>query len=120
MNTLVKNTPETAVTKILSIGMTAHSGIVGDKDDLFILELTDQELTPKQGTQILYELAKVTAKLTGKPFVTWQDVQVDLNFNQTGKAMVFHKYFNPHLWDGEIIYCSPNDKLIEYVKTRCK
>ena len=116
MNALEIIAQKSAVAKILSIGMTAHSGIVGDKDDLFILEPIDQDLDFKQKTRILYELAKVT----GKSFVSWQPVQVYLNFNLTGKIMVFQEHFDPRLWDGDVIRCTPNDKLIEYVKNACK
>ena len=116
MNTLAINTQQSAVTTPLLIGMTAHSGIIGDKDDLFILEPTDHELNAKQGVRTLYELAK----LTGKRFVSWQPVQVDLNFNQTGTIMVFHEFFGSWVWTDDVIRCTPNEKLIEHVKSGCK
>ena len=77
MKALEVNTQQSAVSTPLLVGMTAHSGVVGDKDDLFILEPTNQELSTEQGVQTLYELAK----LTGKSFMSWRPVQVDLNFN---------------------------------------
>lgn len=117
METLQIVPQQSAVDNLLLTGMTAHTGIVGDKDDLFVLDAkTSQELSFEQGRLVCYELAK----LTGNSFVSWQPVKVDINFNQTGKPMIFHEYFGQYPCEGEVIHCTPSDKLIEYVKTRCK
>ncbi len=117
METLEIVPQKSAVGNLLLTGMTAHTGIVGDKDDLFVLDAkTSQELSFEQGRLCCYELAK----LSGKGYGSWQPVQVDLNFNQTGQLMILHKHYNPFPCSGEVIHCTPSDTLIEYVKTRCK
>lgn len=117
METLEITPQQSAVGNLLLTGMTAHTGIVGDKDDLFVLDAkTSKELNFEQGRLCCYELAK----LSEKSYTRCQPVQVDLNFNQTGQLMILQKHFNPFPCSGEVIHCTPSDKLIEYVKTRCK
>ncbi len=104
------------VSKLL-IGITVHTGIRGDKDDLLVLDpKIAQSLSYEQGIEALIQFGK----LTGKDFGSFQKVQVDLNFNQTGKLMILQEYYNPRSCEGEVIHCSPNDKLIEYAKSRCE
>jgi hypothetical protein len=118
MKELVKSTEQLVVSSSLLIGITVHTGIVGDKDDLLVLDQKiGQELTTSQATGALYEIAKLKG---GRPFVSWQPVEVDLNFNNTGKLMISHEHFGQYPCEGEVIHCTPNDKLIEYVKNRYK
>lgn len=101
----------------LLIGITVHTGIRGDKDDLLVLDQKiAQSLSYEQSIEALIQFGK----LTGKNYGSFQKVQVDLNFNQTGKLMILREYFNPYPCEGEVIHCSPNDKLIEYAKSRCE
>lgn len=101
----------------LLIGITVCTGIRGDKDDLLVLDpKIAQSLSYEQSIEALIQFGK----LTGKDFASFQKVQVDLNFNQTGKLMILQEYYNPYPCEGEVIHCSPNDKLIEYAKSRCK
>jgi hypothetical protein len=97
----------------LLTAITARTGISGDPEDLLILdEEIAKNLSFGQGTRALYEMAK----LRGKSFVSWAPVQVDTNFENSGKLMIFREYFEPFPCKGEIVYCRPDQKLIEYVK----
>lgn len=87
----------------------AHSGIVGDEDDLLVLnpKLSQEFDDFRENTNILYEFAK----MRGKRFASWKNVLVDLNFKQTGKVMVLQAWCNPAPWKREIVYCSPNRRI---------
>ncbi len=95
------------------VAIVAHSGIVGDDDRIIIFNSrVDLPLNFDTKVKILYEFGK----LLDIPMISFQEAIVDLNFNQTGKILYCQKHFEPNIWNGEIIYCSPNDKLIEAIK----
>lgn len=91
------------------VAILAHSGIVGDEDDLLVFDpkLSQEFSDFGENIHLLYEFAK----MRGKRFVSWQEALVDLNFNQTGEVMVLQKWCNPIPWDREIVYCSPNKRI---------
>lgn len=111
-NLAMSNSEKSLVKSDLLIGMLVHSGIVDDQDSLLVLDPKISELvTSEQGSNILYEMGK----LTGKPFVSFRNVQVGLNFNQSKENMIFEQFFDPYCWKGELIICSPNNEFIEHL-----
>lgn len=92
----------------------AHSGIVGDDD---VLLMIDPNICKDfddycENIKILYEFGKIFGAKTGKGFVTWLDVLVDLDhLNQTGEVIILPKWKNLFLWEGGIVYCSPNKRI---------
>jgi len=94
------------------IGIFAHTGIVGDSDDLLLL---DPEISQKLNEyDVCLEILYQFGKLTGKGFVSSQEALIDSDYYQNGQLMILRKFFSPRIWIGKTIFCSPNDKLIQY------
>ena len=124
----INNIPDTGFEEVDKgnfnfIGIRAHSGFRGDKDDLLILNPSVSQEINDFGAciKILYELGKVY----GRSFVSWQEVLIDADHYQNGKLLVLQRHFSPCIWDnhqnswqGEVILCTPNDKLIQYAVER--
>jgi hypothetical protein len=87
------------------VAILAHSGIVGDEDELYILN-SEFEGTYKEQTYILVEFAKLQGKIT-----SWHNCLVDPNYNNTNKIMILLKWCNPVPWKGEVNYCVPNKRI---------
>ena len=82
----------------------AHSSIVGEEDELFVLDSNFQGKFKEQ-ISILYQFAKFQGK-----FSTWHDCLVDLDYCKTGQIMVLLKWFSsPISWNREVNYCIPNE-----------
>ena len=117
----MKNIPDTGFNEATQgsfnfIGIIAHSGIVGDSNDLLLL---DPEISQKLNdfdvcVEILYQLGK----LTGKNFSSWQEALIDSGCYQKGQLMILQRHFSPVVWKDKTILCSPNDKLIQYAVQR--
>jgi len=83
----------------------AHSGIVGEEDELFMLNpKVSQDFNDfDEKIKILYQFAKTRGK-----FVSWRNALVNLDFNQTGQIVILPQWLNPEPWKGVVHYCFPN------------
>jgi hypothetical protein len=99
------------------IGVLFHTGVIGDNDDLFVL---DPKISQRLNDfDVCFEILYQLSKLRGRPYVSWQEVLIDSDYYQRGQLMILRRHFySPEIWTGETNFCSPNDKLIQYAVQR--